>query len=333
MVVNEQRRAARLGFITVVFFLLASALQAIDLPKPSAEVRSLRLEALSLRDATFKIDLAVKNPYPVKLSFDGMTLSFTVEGEKIFTTATKGGFSVKARSESTNSFTVSLAYEGIIKLVKNYTEKEWLNTVIDGELVIPIPKVPGLSGLPPNVKFEYRFERKIPAIKPKVAILDFTVKPPTQKEIAAAIAKAGKNTDPEKALGVFKNVLEGRKPEAPVIDPAELDVPLTVSFTIEVANDAKGPLSFDKLGYELFVNNEKLVSGESANVVRKGNRTFITVDNVFSSKKLSKGIKAVFADRAGSFAVKGRASIKLPDEIRKEPVDLAIDESGSFSLR
>ncbi len=110
-------------------------------------------------------------------------------------------------------------------------------------------------------------------------------------------------------------------------------MPLTVSFTIEVANEAKGNLSFDKLGYELFVNGESLVVGESAKVVRQGNRTLITVDNVFSARKLSKGIKALFSDRRGSFGVRGSASIKLPDEIRKEPVALAIDESGSFSLR
>jgi len=326
-------RPARAFLATALFAASALSLSALDLPKPTAEVRSFRLESLSLRDVTFRVDLAVKNPYPVKLSFDGMTLSFTVEGSKVFTTATEGGFSVKARGESANSFTVKLAYDAIIKLVKDYAEKDWLNTVIDGSLVIPIPKVPGLTGLPPNVKFDYRFERKIPAIKPKIAILDFSVKPPTQAQIADAIAKAGKKIDAGAALGALKNVLEGKKSAAGIIDPSELDVPLTLSFTIEVANEAKGPLSFDKLGYELFVNGESLVVGESAKVVRQGTRALITVDNVFSAKKLSKGIKALFSDRRGSFAVKGSASIKLPDEIRKEPVALAIDESGSFSLR
>lgn len=328
-IAGSARAALALAFTAVS----ALSVFALDLPKPTAEVRSLRLEAMSLRDVTFKVDLAVKNPYPVKLSFDGMTLSFTVEGAKVFTTATKGGFTVPARSESTNSFTVALAYEGIINLVKNYAEKEWLTTVIDGNLVIPIPKVPGLTGLPPNVKFDYRFERKIPAIKPKVAIVDFTVTPPSQAQIADAIAKAGKKVDPGKALGAIRNVLEGKKPPADVIDPAELDVPLTVSFTIEVANEARGSLSFDRLGYELVVNGESLVTGESAKVLRQGNRALVTVDNVFSARKLSRGIKALFSDRRGSFAVKGSASIKLPDEIRKEPVALAIDESGSFSLR
>jgi hypothetical protein len=326
-------RAARRLAAFALLFSSSAFLAAIDLPKPSAEVRSFRLEAMSLRDVTFRIELAVKNPYPVGLSFDGMTLSFTVEGSKVFTAATQGGFKVGARSEKSNSFDVTLAYDAIIKLVKDYAGKDWLNTVVDGSLVIPIPKVPGLVGLPPNVSFSYRFEKKIPAIKPRVAVVGFSVKPPTQAEVASAIVKAGKKADPGKALGVFKNVLEGKKPDSPVIDPADIDVPLTVSFTIEVANEAKGSLSFDKLGYELYVNGEKLVAGESSKVERRGGSMLITVDNSFSSKKLSKGVRTIFADRKGSFGVKGSASIKLPDEIRKEPIALGIDESGSFSLR
>jgi LEA14-like dessication related protein len=329
---KNARYAPRL-FAAALLFALSAGLFASSFPKPSAEVTSFQLEAISLRDVTFKFVLTVKNPYPVALSFDGMTLNFTVEGAKVMTVASKGGFSVKAKGEKSNSFTVTLTYEAIMKLVQNYIEKDWLNTVIDGTLVIPIPKIPMMSGLPKNVTFTYKFEKKIPAIKPQVAVLDFSVKPPTEAQVASAAAKAGRKVNAGKALGAFKNVLEGKKPAEQVIDPAELDVPLTVSFTIAIKNEAKGPLSFDKLGYQLLVNGEPLVDGESAKVVRSGDRTLITVDNVFSSKRLSKGVKAVFSDRKGQFGVKGSASIKLPDEIRKEPLSLAVDESGTFTLR
>jgi LEA14-like dessication related protein len=328
---KDARMPPRL-FAAALLLAASAGLFAFSVPKPSAEVRSFQLEAISLRDVTFRFDLAVKNPYPVALSFDGMTLDFTVEGAKVFTAASQGGFSVKAKSEKTNSFTVTLAYDAIMKLVKNYVEKDWLDTVVNGTLIIPIPKIPMIPGLPSDVRFAYRFEKKIPAIKPQVAILDFSVKPPTEAQIATAAAKAGKKVNPGKALGVFKNVLAGKKPAEPVIDPADLDIPLTVAFTISIRNEAKGPLSFDKLGYELSVNGEKLVVGDSAKVVRDGDRTLITVDNVFSSKQLSKNIKAVFADRKGQFGVKGSASLKLPDTIRKEPVPLAFDESGMFNL-
>jgi len=323
-------------FAGALLAFLGSSLWAFDMPKlpgnvptPTAEVRRFQLEAISLRDVTFLFELAVKNPYPVSISFAGMTLAFAVEGAKVFTTGSEGGFSVPANGEKSNTFTVNLAYESIIKLVKDYTTHEWLNTVIDGTLVIPLPKIPGV---PDDVTFTYSFSKRIPAIKPRVSLLNFRVLPPTREQVADAIVRAGRKTDPGKALGVFRNILEGKKPPAPVIDPADLDVPLTVDFTLEIRNDARGPLSFDKLGYELSVNGERLVVGESSSIVREKGKDLITVSNAFSSSKLSRNVKAVFSRRKGSFGVIGDASIKFPDEIRKEPVPLTFNEAGAFAL-
>jgi LEA14-like dessication related protein len=307
-----------------------AAIWAFSLPQPTAEIKRFQVDAITLRDVTFLFELAVKNPYPVSLAFNGMTLAFTVEGAKVFTAASKGGFTVPANGEKSNSFTVTLAYDAIIKLVKDYVSKEWLNTVIDGTLVIPLPRLPGV---PKDVSFSYKLEKKIPAIKPQLAVLDFKVTPPSANQVAEAIAKAGKKTDPGKALGVFKDILAGKTPAVPVIDPADLDVPLTVSFTLEIKNQANGPLSFNKLDYELFVNKKSLVTGATSSIVRKAGASLVTVTNDFSSAKLSKSVKELFSRRTGNFTVKGSASIKLPDEIRKEPIPLTFDESGSFSLK
>lgn len=317
-----------LAVLVVAALLGAPALA--QLAKPTAEITKFRVEALSLRDVTFLFQLSVKNPYPLGLTFSGMTLDFSVEGSKVFTAAGKGGFSVPARGSKAQEFTVTLAYEAIAKLVKDYASKEYLATVIDGTLAIPLPKIPGL---PKDISFSYRLEKRIPAIKPRLAVTGFTVTPPSADEVARAIAKAGKKVDAAKARAAIADLLAGKKPAAAVIDPAELDVPLRVSFTIEVANEAKAPLGFAKLGYELFVNGESLVAGESTEVRREGSRTFVTVTSVFSAKKLSKGVKALFADRKGSFRVKGSAALQLPAEIRSDPVPLAFDEGGSFSLK
>jgi len=279
---------------------------------------------------TFLFDLTVKNPYPLKLSFDGVTLDFFVEGTEVFGVESQGGFSVGAKSEKTNTFTVTLAYDSIIKLVKDYISKEWLNTVINGTLVIPLPRMPGL---PRDITFKYELKKKIPAIKPKVDVVNFAVMPPTAEQVRTALIHAGSKTDPRKALGVFKDILGGRMPAEPVIDPADLDVPLTVQFTIAVRNEAKGPLAFNSLHYDLVVNDEHLVAGDATEVVKKPGEDLVTVTNVFSSSKMSKRVKELFRDRRGTFGIQGKASLKLPDEIRKEPVPLSFNESGDFSLR
>ena len=318
-------------------FLAALLIAVVSLPfyaygytKPTAEIRRFQVEEISLRNVTFLFELAVKNPYPVALSFSGLTLDFSVEGSKVFSTRSKGGFKVGARSETSNVFTATLEYDDIIKLVKDYASREWLDTVIDGELVIPLPAIPGL---PKEMWFSYKLEKKIPAIKPRVAIVGFTVSPPSAEQVARAITAAGKRADPVMARRALTDVLAGKKPTAPVVDPSELDVPLSVKFAIEIQNEAKGPISFEKLGYELFMNGERLVVGESSDVIREGNKILVEVSNTFSSKRLSESVRALFSERKGSFEVKGTAAVKLPDEIRKEPVPLVFDESGTFTLK
>jgi LEA14-like dessication related protein len=314
----------------LVFLAAAPAGFAAGLPKPTAELKRFEVAGISLRDVTFLFEVAVKNPYPLALPFDGMTLGFSVEGAKVFTAASQGGFTVPASGSKSNAFTVTLSYEDVIKAVRDYTSKEYLRTVIDGTLSIPLPRLPGL---PKSISFRWSREQKIPAIKPRIAVLDFRVVPPTQGEIKKALAKAGRKVDAGKALGVLKNILEGKKPATGVIDPSEIDVPVSVSFTIELANEAKAALSFAKLGYDLAVNGDPLVAGESTDVVQQAGRSLITVVSTFSSRSLSQNVRKLFTDRKGTFALHGTAAIKLPDEIRKDPVPLEFEEGGGFSIR
>lgn len=319
------------GVLTLVLAVLAAVPRgpAAALPKPTAELKRFEVAAISLRDVTFLFEVAVKNPYPLALPFDGMAMAFSVEGTRAFTAASQGGFTVPASGTKANTFTVTLVYADVIRVVKDYAAKEYLDTAVDVKLSIPLPKLPGL---PKSVPFSWTLRKKIPAVKPRLAVLDFKVVPPTQEQIRAALVKAGKKVDAGRALGALKNVLEGKKPPAGIIDPAEIDVPVSVSFTIELANEAKAELSFAKLGYALAVNGDPLVAGESTQVVRREGRSLITVVSTFSSRGLSQNVRKLFQERKGTFTLRGTASIKLPDEIRREPVPLEFEEGGAFTI-
>lgn len=319
------------GRLIVLLLLMATVAEfAQAIAKPTAEITQFQIKGISLRDVSFQFELTVNNPYPLALSFSGMTLDFLVEGAKVFNTADQGGFSVPAKGKKSNRFIVTLAYDDIFKFVQNYTTKEWLNTVVKGTLTIPLPKIPGV---PANMSFNYELEKKIPAIKPVVAITGFSVTPPNAAEVSAALKKAGKNTDPDKARLAIADVLTGKKQAAPVIDPAELDLPLQVRFVIQIRNDARGPINFNALNYELFINNESLVVGDSSSVTQNGQEILVTVVNTFSTRQLTSGVRKLFTEKQGNFRVKGSASIKLPEEISKQPIPLGFDEKGTFALQ
>ena len=120
--------------------IMILAAEAQSIAKPTAEITRFQIQAISLRDVTFQFELTVSNPYPLGLSFSGLTLDFSVEGSKVFSAANQGGFSVPAKGKKSSTFNVKLAYADIYKLVQNYSTKEWLNTVINGTLAIPLPK-------------------------------------------------------------------------------------------------------------------------------------------------------------------------------------------------
>jgi LEA14-like dessication related protein len=324
-------RSPRRSLVLLAALLLAAceSISTGGIAEPKAELKRFEVAAISLRDITFLFEVAVKNPYPLALPFDGMEITFSVEGTKVFTAASQGGFTVPAGGTKSNTFTVALVYADVIKVVKDYAAKDYLATAVDVSLSIPLPRLPGL---PKSIPFSWKLARRIPAIKPRLAVLDFKVVPPTQEQIRDALVAAGKKVDVGKALDALKNVLEGKKPPAGVIDPSEIDVPVSVSFTIELANEAKADLSFAKLGYDLAVNGDPLVAGESSQVVRRDGRSLITVVSTFSSRSLSQNVRRLLQERKGTFSLRGTAAIKLPDEIRKEPVPLEFEEGGSFSL-
>ncbi len=52
----------------------------------------------------------------------------------------------------------------------------------------------------------------------------------------------------------------------------------------------------------------------------------------FSSRGLAGGLLEALRARRGRFTLSGSTALKLPDEIRKEPLKLEFREGGPFSL-
>jgi hypothetical protein len=316
--------------ITLAVIGITIPLVALSIPKPTATIKNFDIAEIALRDITFLFDVAIKNPYPVGLKLAGVKMKYSIEGKQFFETETSKGFTIKAKKEAINEFTVNIKYADIIGIIKDYTQKEYLDTTVATEIVIPLPKMPGL---PPTISFKYTLHKKIPAIKPKVSIIGFAVLEPTLDDVANSLKKSGKKADPEKTLGMIKNMISGKSHDN-VINPADIDLKIRVSFDIELKNEARGKLSFTKLNYNFLVDKAPLVSGETSKIEQKGdNRQILTVVNEFSSRALAGPILNAFKNRKGAFILTGSTFIKLPDEIKKDPVKLSFNEDGVFDMK
>jgi LEA14-like dessication related protein len=313
----------------VLLALLCPFAAFAQVPKPTAKVTRFDIEKISLRDVTFLFDVSVKNPYPLDLSMEALRLTFLVEGVQVAQVQTAKGFAVKARGEKTSRLYATLRYEEVMTAIRNYAEKDYLDTLVQTQIAIPLPKMPGL---PPRITFSYDLKSKIPAIKPRVAITHFTIDQPSGEAVGKALNKAGRDiANQGAAVQAFKDVLAGQTPKGP-IQPKDLDIPLTVGFDIELANETRAPLAFTGLDYRFSVNNQELLAGATQSIAQKGNRSILHVTSTFSSRALSGGLLEALRARKGEFTLNGSTAIKLPDEIKKEPLKLEFSESGAFSL-
>ncbi len=319
-------------FLMLLFVAVTSVHGQLNLgapPLPTASVTRFVPVSISLRDITFDMDVAIRNPYPAKLPLESIRVNYSVEGTQVFEARTTERFEVPANGQSTNTFKVVLPYEALINTVRNYVEKDYLNTKADIRASIPLPRLPGV---PATFDFDARFDVRIPAIKPRVAIVGFKVEPPSQQEVTQALQRASISAAPQRVVNMLNNILTGR-PAEPVIRPEDLDLPFRVSFDIELENQSRAAISFPSLEFTLIVDGTALVSGRSSQVNTSGTKTVTRVTNTFSSKSLNESIRNAFQRGTGTFRITGSSSLQLPRDVLDKPLPLQFNEEGQFNLR
>jgi len=305
---------------------------ASKLPKPTATLEKFDIKQISLRDITFTFDIGINNPYLIDLKLAGVELDFAVEGNKVFQTTAAQGFSVKAKGKAVTRFDVTLTYDSIIKLIQDYSSRDYLTCDTDVLIKIPIPE--NLKGLPPSIDFPFKLSQKIPAIKPKVNITGFNVVAPTVAEVRKSLEEATvEKLDPEKVWTMFNAMVQGRKVVKPLISPEDIDLKFKVGFDIVLQNETRAPLDFQSLQFQFLVNSNPLVTGSTSEIKKPGNTTILSVVNEFSSRNLTPDVLKAFQTGTGTFALAGGTTLQLPPEILDHTLQLEFKEEGSFKLR
>lgn len=304
-----------------------------SLPKgitlPEVRIKDFDIKAISLRDIDFNFDIEITNPYPIGIRLEKVEFKVDIDKNQLFKTTTPSGFKIKANGSAVTPLVLNLEYAKIINIVKDYNKKEYLVCDISGNLVIPLPNIPGL---PKTFSFPFSVSKKIPAIRPSVAIHNFKVTAPSRAEIQEAIRKAGQNLNADKVAGFLGDLISGKKVNVKEVGLADLDLKLKVNFDLKLKNEAKAKLFFNNLNYDFAINNEKVFRGDTSKTQMAGDTLIVTVANELSSKSLGKGVLRIFEERKGLFKIKGETFINLPAEIKKTPLRLSFDEGGDFGL-
>lgn len=299
--------------------------------KPEVKITRYDIDSISFKEIRFLFDISIKNPYPIGLKLNKVAFDFKINGNKLFSTNTNSGMSIKASGTETTTTIVTLKYEDIIRIVKDYSNQDYLHCEIATQIVIPLPSI--LQSIKKDVTVNYVLKKDIPAIKPTVEIANFSIKKPSLFEIEKNLKSAGESASKSRQIfDMFKTVIDGKKYSGG-LNPQDLDIPLEISFDVILKNKTKARLDFRGLAYDFYLNSEKLLTGETKNILNERNGSTIKISSRISSRALGKSVLNLLQNKEGSYELKGASFIKLPDAIKIEPVKLEINEKGRFSVK
>jgi len=329
----------KIGLVAVVYSVMlfgflgggqASAKTSfqIKFPKPKAKIEKFQIAHISLRDITFLFDISITNPYPVDLKLAGIDLEFFIEGHTLMRASTSKGFVVKRNGKKINQFYMTIVYKDMAAIIKEFNERDFLDLDIDVAVHIPLPK---MKGLPKKITLDFKLHKKIPAVRPKVEVVNFKVHPPTIGQIDQSMKKKKNKGDRKKKRKDYEDFFNGKTVKG--FKPQDLDLIFNVSFDIIITNETKAKLDFSDLNFNFLVNKKALVAGRTDKVKRTDNSVKLTVMNQFSSRNLSKQVESAFKKRKGTFTLVGDTLVSFPRFVSKNKVRLKFVEDGTFNFR
>jgi LEA14-like dessication related protein len=94
------------------------AMQALGLQKPTAQLKGLQFDKVTLEAATLVFNVEVDNPYPVALPLTNLDYGLTSNTKPLFSGKAEAAGSIPAKSSQTLSLPVSVTYLDLINAFK-----------------------------------------------------------------------------------------------------------------------------------------------------------------------------------------------------------------------
>ncbi len=332
----KNRHSHYMGYIALIILALplssCALLQRSALIRPEVKIERFDIEAISLRDIRLGIDLGVTNPYPIDVRFERISAKLLIEKNQFFNTNTRRGLKIAPGKKERVSFIVNLKFADIWKIVHQYSEKDYLESEISGDVVLGLLKT-GVQGAKflDSLSIPFQWRVKIPAMKPEIRIVNFAVEMPARGQVVDAIRKGEGVHSVDAVMSSLSDVLAGKKSTGRNAS-ARLEIELPVILDIELKNNAKTRILVQDMHYDFFVNGESLIRGETGEIVTNGNTFMVKIRNTIRLRSLSESLIKALKQGKGNYALKGYSHIRFPEAIKKDPLRLALDEKGGFSF-
>ena len=273
----------------------------------------------------------MKNPYPLALPIDGMGLDVLRRGHeglhrriagRVHRCRRAGRSRTRSRSRST--------YADVIKVVRDYSAKDYLATAMDVNLSIPLPALPGSAEEHPLLvdageedprhqapRLRARLQGRAPDAGPDQGRAREGRPEPRRRHGAR---RAAEHAGGEEARRRRHRPCRARPAGLGLLHPRGRQRGEGRPLVREARLRPRGQWRPPGRGREH-------AGGAPRRQVADHGR-----EHVQLAQPLAEHAAGCSRTARGPSRLHGTAAVKLPDEIRKEPVPLEFEEGGSFSL-
>jgi hypothetical protein len=140
---------------------------------------------------------------------------------------------------------------------------------LPGGMVITIPLPEIASGLPKNLTFSYRLEKRF-RHQAAISVENFRVQMPSEDDVIRALKKSGRSLSDKARIIQSHKLHPVRQGSRQRHRPHEPCPEVKVNFDIVMKNHTKARLDFRNLDYDFLVNDSKLVDGSTKDIRNSG---------------------------------------------------------------
>ena len=302
------------ALLAAAAFASCTTLSDMATKRPTAEVKSVKIDSVSLDDITLKLEIAIMNPYSLSVDVDKAVVEAFVEDTRLMYTASNSAMNIKGNETMLTSFKVKLRWNELSRATRNYEEKEELTVKMVSLFNIKLPDIPGL---PESVMLTFATEKIVPALKPEFHVEGLRFSFPSRENIGRALVKAKKSPV---ALVRILGLFAGDASEEAAAALSDMDLLIGCEYDLVVENRTRGRLQIQRIDYRVDMSNVPFMMGSTVNVENAGSRSRARLANQLNTRSLHRALGKVFNEKTRSMTVKGEAVVKFPDEISVEPV-------------
>lgn len=320
-------------FIPLVCFGLAGCAQLRSvkdkIKTPEISFEKVEIAEITLEDIRLLIRSEVRNPYPISLPASKLDLDLKIEGTQ-FTKVKFDLESIGASAKKDLPIEVKLKYADLATLYKKIPGKKELLIRLEGEAALPIPERYAVLAGTNALKFPFQDERLIPAVLPNIEIRNFKILKP---DVAKVTQSANSQELAKKAVSFLDALLSPKNKKSPgsalTAGLETLDLSIDTEFEIVLNNKAASDLQFQNLNFDLFLENDKFLTGSPTHIVNNGKESVLTIKTSFPLKSVSNAIANAVTKRSSSFRLSGKAAVVCPG-VSSEPIGFGFNKEGNF---